>query len=128
MEGAIDQCVKQWKGAITQEGKQWKGAITQEGKQWKGAITQEGKQWRKPGAALVQARFPSAAGLFFYLPESAAISPGWCSLPAVPFYSRASASVRMLNVTNSGTVPLFGHVGVLHTLMSVGSAAVALPT
>ena len=79
-----------------------------------------------PGTVLTQVRVPSVARFF-----SLSQFPGQTVLRcpySLCVQSHASTSVRTLKFPNTGTVaatPLFGHSKVLHTLIAMGSAALA---
>ena len=78
----------------------------------------------KPGAILSRVRVPGAARDFF-LPESTSSADSLKEYVQPRVQLHASVSRRTLKIPKAGTIPSFGHIKVLHTLIGMGSAAPA---
>ena len=76
----------------------------------------------KPGAVLTRVRVPGAARDFSSRVNfQCRLSYGVITSPSSP----ASLSVRTLKIPTLAAIALFGHTKILHTLIGMGSAALA---
>ena len=81
----------------------------------------------KPGAVLTQVRVPGAGSffLFVFIPESISSADSLTVSIKPPVQSHALASVCMIKIPNSGSYTVVWTPTLLHTLVGMGSAALA---